>query len=230
MDKEFRRETASRLRHLVQAVATNRREAVRLVPEGLASCFEHPVDHDVDDLWELRFHQWLDVPWPCSERQAGQEVWNAVVREVHDRGPAFGRHTYVQYSDGDAALGRALWCTVRHTRPAVVVETGVPRGVTSRIVLEALEHNGEGHLWGVDLPHLFEPDLRAQISEPRRASRYPPTGGPDGRTRGIQQTTAAGPAARARPGRPVRARQPAHRPGTPGSRWNGWAGCSPPGA
>ncbi|MET9849456.1 class I SAM-dependent methyltransferase [Streptomyces ossamyceticus] len=162
MDKDFRRETVSRLRHLAQAFATNPREAARLVPEGLASYFEHPVDYDVDDSWELRLHQWLDVPWPCSERQAGQEVWNAVVREVQDRGLAFGRHTYGQYSDGDAALGRALWCTVRHTRPAVVVETGVARGVTSRIVLEALERNGEGHLWSVDLPHPFEPDLRAQ--------------------------------------------------------------------
>lgn len=225
MDKDFRRETVSRLRHLAQAFATNPREAARLVPEGLASYFEHPVDYDVDDSWELRLHQWLDVPWPCSERQAGQEVWNAVVREVHDRGLAFGRHTYGQYSDGDAALGRALWCTVRHTRPAVVVETGVARGVTSRIVLEALERNGEGHLWSVDLPHPFEPDLRAQtgiaIPAHRRSGWSYARDPADDGCRACCASSA---------GSTCSCTTACTPPGTPGSRWNGWAGCSPPGA
>jgi hypothetical protein len=36
-----------------------------------------------------------------------------------------------------------------------VVETGVARGVSSRFVLEALERNGTGHLWSVDLPPLM---------------------------------------------------------------------------
>jgi hypothetical protein len=49
-----------------------------------------------------------------------------------------------------------------HQRPSVVVETGVARGVTSRIVLEALNRNDRGHLWSIDLPHPFEKDLHAQ--------------------------------------------------------------------
>jgi hypothetical protein len=42
------------------------------------------------------------------------------------------------------------------------VETGVARGVTSRIVLEALERNARGHLWSIDLPHPFDRTLHTQ--------------------------------------------------------------------
>jgi hypothetical protein len=49
-----------------------------------------------------------------------------------------------------------------HTRPEVVVETGVARGVTSRIVLEALRKNDLGHLWSIDLPFPFDHRLHAQ--------------------------------------------------------------------
>src|SRR5262249_13671972 len=59
-------------------------------------------------------------------------------------------------------LARAVWCTVLHKQPAVVLETGVARGVTSRIVLEALARNDQGHLWSIDLPHPFEKGLHVQ--------------------------------------------------------------------
>jgi hypothetical protein len=74
----------------------------------------------------------------------------------------YGRHTYGGYSDADTSLSRAVWCAVRHTRAEVVVETGVARGVTSRIVLEALRENQRGHLWSIDLPHPFDHQLHAQ--------------------------------------------------------------------
>jgi hypothetical protein len=35
--------------------------------------------------------------------------------------------------------------------------------VRSRVVLDALERNGRGHLWSVDLPHPFEPGIRDLI-------------------------------------------------------------------
>jgi len=34
-----------------------------------------------------------------------------------------------------------------------VIETGVARGMTSRVILEAMTVNNSGHLWRVDLPH-----------------------------------------------------------------------------
>ena len=47
-------------------------------------------------------------------------------------------------------------------RPGKVVETGVAHGVTSRFVLEALERNGDGHLWSVDLPPI-DRDWQKQV-------------------------------------------------------------------
>jgi hypothetical protein len=74
----------------------------------------------------------------------------------------FGRQTYGEYSDAEISLARAAWCTVLHQHPSVVLETGVARGVTSRIVLEALIRNDQGHLWSIDLPHPFEKWLHRQ--------------------------------------------------------------------
>ncbi|MGH8900942.1 MAG: class I SAM-dependent methyltransferase [Egibacteraceae bacterium] len=55
-------------------------------------------------------------------------------------------------------MARSLWCAVRHLKPRSVVETGVARGVTSRVILEALAVNGGGgRLWSIDLPPLKEP-------------------------------------------------------------------------
>lgn len=48
-----------------------------------------------------------------------------------------------------------------HTRPEVVIETGVAHGVSTRIVLEALTQNDLGHLWSIDLLHPFNHRLHA---------------------------------------------------------------------
>ena len=83
--------------------------------------------------------------------------------ELTAKGLEVGRWTYGVYSDSDAALAAAVWCAVRHLCPTKIVETGVARGLTSRVILEAMAVNDNGHLWSVDLPHLFEtPDLEGQ--------------------------------------------------------------------
>jgi predicted O-methyltransferase YrrM len=164
MDKKSIEEGLSRLRRLGGAFVTDPLEAVHLVPEGVASYFEHRVGYDVDEAWEPHLHRLLGAPWPCPEADRAEALWEAVAGELRERGLAFGRHTYGQYSDADLSLARAVWCTVVHLRPDVVVETGVARGITSRIVLEALEGNSQGHLWSVDLPHPFERGLVAQTA------------------------------------------------------------------
>ena len=58
----------------------------------------------------------------------------------------------------------ALWCTVIHNQPDVVIETGVAHGVSSRVVLEALSRNERGHLWSIDLPHPLHKQLHAQTA------------------------------------------------------------------
>jgi hypothetical protein len=56
----------------------------------------------------------------------------------------------------------AHWCTTRHIRPQVVIETGAAHGITSRIILEALQQNDLGHLWSNDLPHPLDHRLHAE--------------------------------------------------------------------
>ncbi len=98
-----------------------------------------------DERWDERLHALLGAPWPCPERPAFEALWDEVAGELATAGD--GAHL-----DADRGLGRAVWCCVRHSGARRVVETGVGRGVTSRIVLEALADRGDAGLWSVDLP------------------------------------------------------------------------------
>lgn len=62
----------------------------------------------------------------------------------------------------DYSLARLCYAVCRATRPRIVVETGVAYGVTSAFVLKALEMNGSGELWSIDLPPLVEDNRRFQ--------------------------------------------------------------------
>lgn len=58
----------------------------------------------------------------------------------------------VDRHDSGSGLAAAAYAYVRSATPERVVETGVARGVTTRVILEALERNGAGELWSIDLP------------------------------------------------------------------------------
>jgi len=118
---------------------------------------------EVDEAWEEDLHRLLGAPWPCRQRECVGPLVAEIAASLAARGLAYGRQTYGSYSDGDSSLCRAAWCTVRHTCPEVVIETGVARGVTSRVVLEALQANERGHLWSIDLPYPFDHSLHDQI-------------------------------------------------------------------
>jgi predicted O-methyltransferase YrrM len=60
-------------------------------------------------------------------------------------------------------LARALWCLVCHLEPVHVVETGVAHGLSSRIMLEALERCGDGRLSSIDLPAMTIHERRAEV-------------------------------------------------------------------
>jgi len=51
----------------------------------------------------------------------------------------------------DAATQRFLRGFVRSVRPQRFFETGVADGASTRIILDALEENGEGRLWSADI-------------------------------------------------------------------------------
>jgi len=111
-----------------------------------------PCEYEYDENWERQLHDRLGVGWPCNLIQEFWVLWHEVVRELEAKGIRPGPGSFGSWNDGDAGFVRAIWCLTRHLRPRNVVETGVAHGVTSRFVLEALERNGRGHLWSIDLP------------------------------------------------------------------------------
>lgn len=126
--------------------------------------------HQPDPDWEQHLHEQLGSEWPCA---AAAEV-AVVLRDARDdlvaRGLTVGRGAYGGWDDADPVLARAVWCLTAHLGATRVVETGVARGITSRVILERLQRNGAGRLWSIDLPPL-DPSLHGQIGAavPERA-------------------------------------------------------------
>ncbi len=151
-------------------------ETLRSIPESVSShLFDVTVDYRVEEDFGPAFHEMLGLGWPCGETEHFSQVWTEIENELAARGLAFGRWTYGEYSDADPALGAVTWCAVRHLRPSNVIETGVARGVTSRLILEAMSLNGIGHLWSVDLPHPMRPELHeetASVVPPSHRARW----------------------------------------------------------
>jgi hypothetical protein len=115
-----------------------------------------------DEAWEEDLHRQLGAAWPCQLRVELDTVMADITATLTAAGVRFGRNSYGWYADADIHLCRAAWCVVRHTKPEVVVETGVAHGVTSRILLEALTRNDAGQLWSIDLPFPFDSRLHSQ--------------------------------------------------------------------
>jgi predicted O-methyltransferase YrrM len=88
-----------------------------------------------------------------------EEVWEAALRDLRAQGLATGRSAFGGWDDADPRLAWLAWVLTRHLRPEFVVETGVARGLTTRVVLEAMGRNGLGRLWSIDLPPLIRREL-----------------------------------------------------------------------
>jgi hypothetical protein len=119
----------------------------------------NPADAD----WERRLHGLIDAPWPCPQAAAFPAAWDAAVATMAERGLRVGRENYGGDDDADPGLARTLWCLVCHLHPADVVETGVAHGLSSRILLAALERAGGGRLSSVDLPPMTIPERRVEV-------------------------------------------------------------------
>lgn len=125
--------------------------ARRLVSGGEPYRREYPADAE----WERELHERLGCQWPCAEAQEFETVWEQIAQTFEQQGLAMGRGAYGGWDDGDRGFARAAWCLARHLPAKTVVETGVARGITSRVILEALARGGgEGKLYSIDLPAL----------------------------------------------------------------------------
>jgi len=142
-----------------RALATQPYEGIERVRERIAERWDQhasPFRYEVTQEWEERLHGFLSASWPCLEQEQANAVWQEMLQDLAARGLQIGRGTFGGWDDGDLRLGRAAWCLTRHLSPNRVVETGVARGLVTRMILEALERNGHGRLWSIDLPPLLE--------------------------------------------------------------------------
>jgi predicted O-methyltransferase YrrM len=156
------------LRHPIQtlaAVAADPVEAWTLLRDTHAARLDRPIPPDfyrAEEGWERKLHELIGTPFPCGVALEFWTLWPQVIGQLQSKGIRAGPESFKCWNDGDAGLVRAIWCLVRHLRPAKVVETGVAHGVTTRFILEALAANGTGHLWSIDRPPL-ENSLRGEI-------------------------------------------------------------------
>ncbi len=112
--------------------------------------------------WQSQLNSMLGSTGACDADPGFEQVWLDIGRSIGLRGVSEPLSSDVRRPfDVNRSLGEAAWCAIRHLRPEVIVETGVARGITSRVLLEAMEANGRGHLWSIDLPHpaLGEPGV-----------------------------------------------------------------------
>ena len=145
--------------------------------EQYAAHREGPTSPDLykaDRNWKRRLHARLQIASPEQLTAEFWALWSKVVEELEAKGVRTGPESFKGWNDGDAGFVRAIWGLVRQLRPRSVVETGVAHGVTSRFILEALEKNGDGHLWSIDRPPM-EPEWKRQIGiavDPRLQHRW----------------------------------------------------------
>jgi hypothetical protein len=140
-------------------VARDPVEGVERVREKLADVRQRragPTSLEADPAWASSLHSLLHVPWPCDEIEAFGPLWSETLGSLGRRGLEVGRGAYGGWDDADPGFARAVWCVTRHLEPQTVVETGVARGFTTRVILEALHRNGTGQLCSIDLPPPLE--------------------------------------------------------------------------
>jgi hypothetical protein len=74
----------------------------------------------------------------------------------------------INFYGGRGGLLRLLGAIVKLGRPRIVVETGVALGLTTATMLRAMQENGIGHLYSIDLPGVrYGPDRAVGESVPR---------------------------------------------------------------
>jgi hypothetical protein len=111
---------------------------------------DQPAAYEPDPHADRRLHDQIGVPFPCDASEEFKRMWGGLEESFAESSSFVGEWVH----DADPGLAQITWCLVRHLRPAHIVETGVARGITSRVLLEALDANGEGQLWSIDLPFL----------------------------------------------------------------------------
>lgn len=104
---------------------------------------ESPPVFGVAEGVMVAIHRLLGASYPCWCEPGFLGEWSEASGGVPPAG-----------HDADPALAAAVWAGATHVRAVRAVETGVARGLTSRIFLCATRRWG-GELWSIDLPPMY---------------------------------------------------------------------------
>lgn len=105
---------------------------------------------------------------PRKARQRWREQfenWDMYCRELDEHGLEELADTMdsLQHSgDIDLESLKDLYALIRSESPNTVIETGVCNGTSTWIITHALEENGDGHLYSIDLPFYSDMSLEEQ--------------------------------------------------------------------
>jgi predicted O-methyltransferase YrrM len=146
------------------AVAAQPREGLERTVERVAEYWDvrrRPWHYDPAEDYADRLER-LVGPLEPADSAAFEQVWDAALADLRGRGLRLGRAAFGGWDDGDVRLGRLAWWLARRLRPQFAVETGVARGLTTRVLLEALGERGR--LWSIDLPPLIDARLAGETA------------------------------------------------------------------
>jgi hypothetical protein len=108
------------------------------------------ISQEAKDVW-LRLAQMFSLGEEEDDLKIIEDIKEAIkfrMKTLEQVAPFTTRH------HGDFSLAKTCYMACRILKPSVVIETGVAYGVTTAYVLKALELNGKGRLYSIDLPPL----------------------------------------------------------------------------
>jgi predicted O-methyltransferase YrrM len=110
---------------------------------------------DVEEVPAVGLARMLGVDAPTVRRTLDTSGFRRVHAELDAHRTAMPARRL-----GGAGGLEACYAIVRITRPRIVLETGVAHGYSSAVILQALQDNGHGRMFSVDLP-AFRPGTAA---------------------------------------------------------------------
>ena len=90
-----------------------------------------------------------DLKYYLSDLRSDDEFWN----HIKEKGEKIKKLLETKYIGAPPpSVLEMIYCIIRIVKPQIVVETGVATGYSTAIILKALDDNGVGMLYSIDLP------------------------------------------------------------------------------
>jgi predicted O-methyltransferase YrrM len=87
----------------------------------------------------------------AEEVRLGEQEFSALKLELTEKSSAPREQYFDSVFDLGMSMGRLLYLACRTSEPTYILETGVAAGMSSTLILSALEKNNKGHLISLDI-------------------------------------------------------------------------------